>query len=251
MKYQAILLVTVFLVYSLKAFRFYFLLVGEGVSALKYLRLFAITTLVNIVIPFKAGEIFRIFRFGHLTKSYIKGVSIVLLDRFVDTISILLIFATMNFLGNYRLGRIFFLLAAVSMFIALCFFIMPGMMEFWNEYFIKTRPSNRHLRGLFLIKKIKTIYVEIRNLVKGRFFVLFTLSVFSWLLEIGSLFLCRNFFDSDSDTLVSDYLSVALTGKEFEPQRNFVMAGVVFLSSVYVIIILIQLVKKLEHKNGR
>lgn len=251
MNYRAVLLVTVLLVYSLKAFRFYFLLVGENVPLLKYSKIFAITTLVNIVVPFKVGEIFRIIRFGHLTKSYIKGLGIVLLDRFIDTVSLLLIFAAMNIFWENGFGRIFLLLAAVCVFLALCFFVLPGMIEFWNEYFIKSRSSARHLRGLFLIRKIGGIYSEVKNLVRGRFFVLFTLSLFSWLVEIYSLFFCRSFFDFSSDSLISEYLASALTGKEFEPQRNFVMMSVLFLAAVYVTVLFVQLVKKWECRNGR
>ncbi len=251
MNYFIILFATIFLVYSLKAFRFYFLLVGEGIPLFKYLRIFAITTLINIVIPFKAGEIFRIFRFGHLTKSYIKGLSIVLLDRFIDTISLLVIFASITFFEKNNFGYIFFLLSTVSVFLAVCFFVLPSILEFWNEYFLKSKSSIRHLRGLILIRQIREIYIEIKNLVKGRFFVLFTFSILSWLIEICSLLFCRSFFDFSSENVISEYLSAALTGSAFAPQRNFVMMSVLFLIVVYVFIFFVQLVKIVERKNGR
>ena len=106
-EYLLILFLTVALVYSLKAFRFYFLLVGEGISILKYLRVFARTTFVNIALPFKCGELYRFYAFGRLTKNYAKGFSIVLLDRFIDTVSLLCIFAVLHILGKFELGRIF------------------------------------------------------------------------------------------------------------------------------------------------
>ena len=163
MNYTTILFFTVFLIYVLKAFRFYFLLVGENIPVVKYLRVFAITTFVNIFVPFKAGEVFRFIRFGHLTKKYLKGLAIVLLDRFIDTISLITIFAAMHAFVGTRLDEFFFLLVFVCVFLAVCFFMLPGMMDFWNLYFIESRSSVRHLRALDLIKKISGIYDNMLN----------------------------------------------------------------------------------------
>lgn len=234
-EYLLILFFTVALVYSLKAFRFYFLLVGEGIPILKYLRVFARTTFVNILLPFKCGELYRFYAFGRLTKNYAKGFSIVLLDRFIDTVSLLCIFAVLHILGKFELGRIFTLLLLACFFLTASYLILPGMLSFWNGYFIESRPSKRHLRGLVFVGKISGVYDEIRKLVKGRFFVLFSLSLISWCAEIFSLVLCRKFFSFETASLVSDYLNAALTGSDFALQKNFVLASTAFLVSAYIV----------------
>ena len=251
MNYHVILFATVFLVYSLKSFRFYFLFAGEGIGFLKYIRVFSITTLVNIIVPFKFGEIFRIVRFGHLSKNYLKGMAIVLLDRFVDTVSLLMIFASISILFKNRLGWIFFFLVIICVFLALCFFVLPGLIEFWNGYFITSRSSIRHLRCLSFLKRMEKIYIEIKRLIEGRFFLLFTISLLSWSVELCSIFLCRSFFEFSDENMFAAYLSAALTGNKFEPLTNFIIASIMFLSCTYVLALFAQLFKKLRYKNGR
>ena len=241
--YAFALFLTVLLVYSLKAFRLYFLVSGEGVVFSKFLAAFSLTAFLNIVIPFKLGELFRFFVFGHLVKNYLKGFAVVLLDRFVDIVSLLFVFVIMKFLGQAEFSWIFFFLLFASVFLILFYSALQNLLVFWNEYFIKSAPSKRHLNALAFLKNVSVVYGEVKNLISGRFFAIFTISVFSWGIEIASLVLCRRFFDFDSENLVARYLSAALTGKSFLPLENFIRMSVIFLGAIFVISILIVLLK--------
>lgn len=230
--YCGTLLLTVCVVHSLKAFRLYFLIVGDGVPLLRFVSAFAKTALMNVVLPFKIGELFRIYTFGNLTRDWLKGFSVVLLDRFADIAALLMIFLLLNVFAHLPLGGIFFFLAAASVFLVLFYLILPDMIRHWNGYFISSAASTRHLRALSLLDKIRSVHTEIQGLVSGRFFAIFTLSALSWLCEIGSLVVCRRFFDDDSDFIVADYLSSALIGGDCAPMRNFILASIFFLCAV-------------------
>ena len=247
--YLVILIFTVFSVYSLKAFRFYFLVAGSGIPLVKYICVFAQTSFVNIIVPFKAGEIFRLFCFGHLTKNYPKGFAIVLLDRFVDTLSLLAILLVANILDKTETSAIFFLLVAVCAFLILFYAVLHGILVYWNEYFIKSKSSRSHLNALIFVNKLTEVYDELRNLVNGRFFLIFMLSIFSWGIEIGSLLLCRIFFDFEQKAFISNYLSAALSGNNFLPLRNFILVSMGFLACVWVLSSLLLLVKKIERNK--
>lgn len=247
--YLAILIFTVFSVYLLKAFRFYFLVAGSGIPLVKYICVFAQTSCINIIVPFKAGEIFRFFCFGRLTKSYLKGFAIVLLDRFVDTLSLLVILLVANIFGKTEPNVIFFLLMTVCTFLILFYVVLHGILVYWNEYFIKSKSSKNHLKALIFVNKLTVVYDELRNLVNGRFFLIFMLSIFSWGIEIGSLLLCRNLFDFEQKSLISNYLSAALSGNNFLPLRNFILASMAFLVCVWLLSLLLLLVKKIERNK--
>lgn len=254
--YTFALILTVLLVYSLKAFRVYFLLSGEGVSLSKFLSAFSLTTLLNIIVPFKLGELFRFFCFGHMIKNYLKGFAVVLLDRFVDIVSLLFVFVIMKFLGRAEFSWIFFFLLFASIFLILFYSALQNLLSFWNEYFVKSRPSKRHLHALVFLRKIGVFYGELKNLILGRFFAIFTLSVFSWGIEIVSLILCKRFFDFAPANLVSTYLSAALTGKTFLPLENFIHTSAIFLGFIFAISILanflqIFMVSRRQAENGK
>ena len=246
--YLVILIFTVFSVYSLKAFRFYFLVAGSGIPLVKYICVFAQTSCINILVPFKAGEIFRFFCFGRLTKSYLKGFAIVLLDRFVDTLSLLVILLVANIFGKTEPNVIFFLLVAVCAFLILFYAVLHGILVYWNEYFIKSKSSRSHLNALIFVNKLTEVYDELRSIVNGRFFLIFMLSIFSWGIEIGSLLLCR-FFNFNSEGLVSNYLYSALSGNNFLLLRNFILVSMAFLLCAWVLSSLLLLVKKIERNK--
>ena len=231
--YLCILFISVVAVYTIKAFRFYFLLIGEGIPVLKYIRVFVATTFVNIVLPFKAGEFFRFCAFGVLLRNCLKGLAVVLLDRFTDTIALLCIFLVLLLSGNYTPEMVFILLALASGFLMLCYLVLPSLLAFWSRYFILSAPSARHLKGLAAIRKIGVSYETIKKQIRGRFFIIYNLSLLSWLAEIGSLFMCRRYLLFNLSSILPDYLSAALTGRSFAPQRNFVLASGIFLVAVY------------------
>ncbi|MBQ9538094.1 MAG: hypothetical protein IJU95_02395 [Treponema sp.] len=241
MKYTAILLVTAFLVYSLKALRLYFLLVGEGTALPKYICVFSRTTFVNILLPFKLGELYRIYSFGNLTRSFMKGAAVVLLDRFIDLCSILAIFIFMKLALGIEFEGIFFFLAVASVFLILSYLIQPGMLSFWNSYFMESRASARHLKGLAIVKSLGEMRGEVKGLLEGRFFLIFTLSLLSWLLEISPLLIFGGGQELASKLYFARYLSSTLTGNEFAPQRDFALMSLTFLAAVYLLTQIIML----------
>lgn len=243
-RYFSILFLTVVSVYTIKAFRLYFLFAGNGIPFFKYLAVFAKTSFVNIVLPFKLGEIFRIYSFGNLLKDYFRGTSIVLLDRFIDTFALVIFFVFLNFIHLVQFEKIFFLLAGALGFLIILYETLPPILKFWNRYFIESKSSVRHLKELQIIRNIKIAYLELSTLLKGRSFAIFTLSLLSWIFEICSLLICGIFFDFKTSNLVADYLVSALLGNNFKPQQNFVIASTFFLILLYFFIHFFCILKK-------
>ena len=86
-----VILILFLLVHVAKAMRLYLIVIDEKIPFRRFLFLYSATTLVNLLIPYKLGEFFRIFVFIKATGDKKIGFLSVLLDRFFDTVALVLI----------------------------------------------------------------------------------------------------------------------------------------------------------------
>ena len=81
--------ITVILVHVIKAGRLYLALYGSEIAFITYLNTYCKVTPVSIMLPFKLGELFRMYCYGQLLGNNLKGVVIILFDRFMDTTALM------------------------------------------------------------------------------------------------------------------------------------------------------------------
>ena len=224
------LVATAFVVFSIKAFRLYLLLMGRGLQWRRYVFLFCMTSFVSILLPFKAGEIFRLYVFGKALGGYIKGASLIFLDRFVDTLGLLsvIIVGKLMFSWTFDVPLVMSLVGIMGMLVALYLFL-PGFLKYWRQNMLEGRSSSVRLAWLEMIKFIDNAYLDVRQMLQGRFGLLIFMSILSWSVEMGSLIVLRTVPYNGIDNLFPRYLDAALLQVRFLPQLNFVVISSVLL----------------------
>ena len=234
-----IVIVTVLLVHTVKAIRLYLALYGTDISRSACMKLYCKVTPVSVVLPWKLGEFFRIYCCGSELKSLLKGVVIILLDRFFDTIALV---TMMLFLWLLWGGSLPMLVYGFLVFLALVVLVylgFPGMHEVWKKYLLSSKATAHKLQLLKLLDAASRIYKEIRGVLHGRGSLLYILSILAWGTEIGSLYLLRSPGEDPGET-VSAYLSAAMgIGTSVELQR-FVIFTILLLICAYALIKLIE-----------
>ena len=234
-----IVIVTVLLVHTVKAIRLYLALYGTDISRSACMKLYCKVTPVSVVLPWKLGEFFRIYCCGSELKSLLKGVVIILLDRFFDTIALV---TMMLFLWLLWGGSLPMLVYGFLVFLALVVLVylgFPGMHEVWKKYLLSSKATVHKLQLLKLLDAASRIYKEIRGVLHGRGSLLYILSILAWGTEIGSLYLLRSPGEDPGET-VSAYLSAAMgIGTSVELQR-FVIFTILLLICAYALIKLIE-----------
>lgn len=226
----------VIFVHVIKSGRLYLALYGSKVSLPDYLKTYCKVTPVSVVIPFKLGELFRMYCYGVQIGNILKGTVIVLLDRFMDTIALVtLMFVLENFYSGYLTGFVYFLLA-VLIFFMLIYFVFPGLYKFWKEYLLISEASERKLAALKILDTFYKIYREIKGVVKGRGIILYVMSLMAWGLEIGSVaFLNRIEGGKETNSVIAAYLSSAVSGRQSLELKQFIFFSVIFLLIVYMV----------------
>ena len=123
-------------VHLAKMMRLYLILLEQKIEFRRFVLTYLKTTFVNLVIPFKLGEIYRIFCFSRETKVFQIGLFSVIVDRFFDTVALLVILIPFEV---FITGKVTWVTGALTIFAALAIFIyivFPGIYTYLNRYII-------------------------------------------------------------------------------------------------------------------
>lgn len=181
-------LLSIVATHFIKALRLYFLMLETRPTVVRFLRTYIKTTLVNLVLPFKLGEFFRMYCFGHELKNYKTGILIILADRYFDTIPLVLILIGFVVFGKDSLSGVIIVLVMFLLIITIVYSIFPSTFRYMNRFLIVNTNSDRGIQALELLKKIQHWYSYIQELITGREIILLILSGLAWFMEYGALY---------------------------------------------------------------
>lgn len=176
-------------VHTLKGLRLYILMFGKTYTFRTYLKLYVKTAFVNIMIPLKAGELYRGYCIGRLAGSAADGYIIVLFDRFVDTLALISAAAVSAVCGKLRVTVIYSIFAAVLLLLIFSYILFRPLYQYWNHFLIFKKSSTHTLAALEILEVCNASFENISAFVKGRFAVLYVISLFAWAAEIWGYFL--------------------------------------------------------------
>ena len=219
-----LLIISAALVYSIKAIRLFFALYDSNLRTIDYLEIYCKVTLVNIILPYKIGEFYRMYCYGHKINNYTKGIIIICLDRFMDTAALL---TMMFFWRNSEF--LVYVMSLVLFFLMMLYWGFSEIYQFWNNYLLKTTVSARKIKMLKRLKSLKILYKEIQFIVKGRGMILYFLSLTAWVIEVGF----------HNDDIVKYLYSVMKVSSS-----QFIFVSIIELLIVYVVLNIYKLIKK-------
>lgn len=227
-------------VQTVKATRMYIIMMDTGLSYRKNLLIYAATTFINIVTPYKVGELYRIVLYGNCIGSYAGGTVRVLLDRAVDTAALLTCLTVMLLFHVSVILPMYLLLLALFILLCMAWFVFPQLYRFWNDYLITQRHTGRSAKILRALSEVNRVYEYLRGLVRGRVFIMFLLSMFAWGLELIGVYALTVHSHSDSASQISAYLVSVLTTTINEHQKLYslcylVVLGIIMLISVWML----------------
>lgn len=226
--------ITVFAVHAIKSGRLCLALYGTDVSFLEYLKVYCKAAMVSIVLPFKMGEFFRMYCFGKVLQNGLKGAVIVLLDRFMDTIAlVIIIFIFWIFNGGHITSVVYILLLFLS-FVLFLYLLFPGMYKFWKHFILRSKATDHRLSVLKILDVLNCIYEEIKSVSRGRGIMLCMMSLLAWGVEIGSVALqVRSSNSAKLNQTISNYLSSAINGIQSVELEQFVFVSIVMMIVIY------------------
>lgn len=174
-------------VHAAKMIRLYLVLMEHKIGFGRFLLLYCKTTFVNFIIPFKLGEIYRIFAIGKDTGVWQVGILSVLIDRFFDIAALLLVLLPLDIVFFKEISLITWIFLAVILIIAGIYLSIEPTYRYLNKYIIKEKSSGRSMAVLKGLDVVNDWYEFTKNLVQGRFALIFLSSFAGWIFEILAL----------------------------------------------------------------
>lgn len=177
----AIIIVVFLVIHLLRMFRLYILLVEEKMPIKEFIKLYMKTTIVNTVIPFKLGEFYKMICYGKKLKSYSAGISLVWIDRFFD--SVILIILVIVASAFKMISPIYVILSLFILFSILIYLTFENTYKYFNLLVLEKGKSKRSKIYLEIIDETKKIYKKAKNMIKYRSVPVIFLSALIWVFE--------------------------------------------------------------------
>lgn len=217
------------LVYGIKALRLYIILLEKRLALASFIRLYIKTTLINLVFPFKLGEIFRMYCYGIEFKNYKRGFLLILIDRYFDTLPLLLLLLVSTIGEKNQVSGVVAVLCVFIILVTVFYWIFPSTYKYLNRFLIMNIESDRGILALDMIRKAQNWYLYAKELIRGREAILLVLSGCAWLAEYamlyslvigsGRIFKAENFVS---------YINAVFTGKSNEYVEIYIcMSGLI------------------------
>ena len=224
-----LLVPAVVLVHFIKGLRLYLAVYGLNISKFMHTELYLRVTPISVILPFKLGEFFRMYCYGAELGSMLKGIVIILLDRFMDTAALVTVLLLFCLQSGGLLSGVAYVLIIFLVFMISAYFVFPGLHSFWKKYLLQAAATENKLRMLKLLEAVEAVYREITLVTRGRGALLYFLSLLAWGAEIGSFAIVYGKGEENIGGSISEYLSGALGGSMSEELSRFVFISVVVL----------------------
>lgn len=244
------LLLGFILVHAIKLMRLYLILVEEDIPFSVFVCAYLRTTLVNLIIPYKLGEIYRIGVFSRTSRSLKTGFFSVLVDRFFDTLAIVFILLPFQLFIKGEVTTPVLLLFAFVICILFTYVVFPPTYRFLNRYIIVRRKSQRSLAALKILEVMNGWYEYVKKLVTGRYGILILFSFAAW---IGEMLVLAGFYRLwGLDFTIGNfgmYIESIVSGGSFELKREYTVITVIVILIATIISLTANIVGRLCAKK--
>ena len=184
-----------FVVHLLKMMRFYLVLLEQKLSIKKFVNLYIRTTFVNLLIPFKLGEVYRAFCVVKLTDCAEIGILSVILDRFFDTFILLLFLLPYDFLALHKITWLTGCMLVFLLAVMLVYRMFEPTYLYLNRYMIRKSKGRRGVKILSIMETVREWYDYTKDLITGRQYLIVICSALGWLTEYGLLQVISGFYE--------------------------------------------------------
>ena len=223
------------IVHILKMLRMYLIVMEKHIPIKRFIPVYLRTTFVNLIIPYKIGEVYRVGEFSHLLGGVFPGLFTVLTDRFFDTLALILILLPYQALFGKGVSVS---VAVLSVFLILLIFgyvIFPSSYRYLNRYIIMSRTSKRSMAALKGLEFVSEWYEYVKELITGRYGLMMLFSFGAWIAEFLVLVgMSRIFGYRFSVSEFGEYISSIMSGSSTGLGQMYTAVGATIIAAAAI-----------------
>lgn len=238
-----VLCLAILLIHIIKFFRIYFILLEEMLPLSVAIKLYAKTTFINILLPFKLGEFYKIYAYGYKLNNYPKGIYSTIVDKFFDVIILAIILGVSKCLGLNVSMILFVALIAFIVIVLIIYHLIDSTYRYLNRFFIVRGGGSKSLGALRVLEKTHKIYLDIKTMLNGRLLVCMLLSIVAWGIECAAMSYFMGEFRLQA---VANYISESFIGASTDVTTAYILGCSVILIAAITLIYVIQFLKQIK-----
>lgn len=185
--FEVLLIAGFIAVHLFKMARLYLVLMEHRIPFGRFVLLYFRTTFVNLIVPFKLGEIYRVEEIARETRVWQVGLLSVLVDRYFDIAALVVLLLPLDLFFGGRLSVITIVFVVVILAVAFVYMKFPPSYTYLNRYLIMRRASSRSMAALKGLDVTKNWYDFTKKLITGRSALIVAASFLGWICEIVTL----------------------------------------------------------------
>ena len=170
--------------HTIKIFRFYFFLIDKKISFRKFVAIYAATSALNIIIPFKLGELFRLAAIGLFIKCFRTTLLAIFTERFFDSIIVLCILIAAFFKYQFQYPIMVFVLALLVVGLYTAYKIAFPITSNLQLYIMLKKNSRYDKKVLQILDSIGRLHSIEVNILKTNGHLIFILTLAAWFFDI-------------------------------------------------------------------
>lgn len=230
-------LVLLGLLHLTKLVRVYMMIMEQSVPFFRFIKIYIKTTFVNVILPFKSGEIFRMYCFGRECNNYKFGILAIIFERVFDTCALLLFLLPMELKTTGNISMITILLGLLVIIVLFLFLFLPGIATYLNHFFVFRTSGRKTLRALKIIEEVQDWYVYSKKLISGRISFVFFLSIVAWTIEYGLVYImAKELKIGNLSTFFSDYINEAF-GRKMNELLSIYTIGTALVFGIIMLLV--------------
>ena len=223
-------------VHGLKLMRLYLVVMEQHISFKRFVPAYLRTTLANLIIPYKIGEIYRIGVFSRITGSINIGFFSVLVDRFFDTLALIVILLPYQIMCGRGISISVALLTVFLLVVIFAYVMFPSSYKYLNRYIITSRTSKHSMAALRGLETVNGWYGYVKGLVSGRYGLMMLFSLGAWIFELLVLGgISKMFGIGFSVSEFGDYISSILSGSSTRLNMIYTVYSVIIIAIACII----------------
>jgi len=240
-----IIMLFIAMIYAMKAFRLYVIFMDRGIGWIRFIEVYIKTMAASLAFPLKLGELFRMYCFGVECQSFRLGFLGVLIERFFDTIPLLILLVVFTAISGGTVIPLVIILAGFLVLISALYLSFPSIYSYMNRYFMINGHSMKAVRALKLLEAMKEWHGIIKTLIKDRVSLLLIISSLTWLSECLVLMVfVQGLGDEFSTGIFLSYISSVFSGQTNGYVDLYVGMSAVLLLIVFTVVYVIKYIRR-------
>ncbi len=235
-KYMLFAIIPFLCIHLLRIVRQYIILMENKIKISRLTRAYLKSSLTNTVVPFKIGELFKIYLYGYEMNNYKKSFIGVLVDKFFDALLLLIILITAEIYYAQPLSIITILLLIFTGLVIIFYISFENTYNFLNKYLILNKNSELCIKCLKILDEAKNIFFDVKDMIKDRVILILSLTMLSWIFEIWFVSIISRAINVNSGFIdFINYMNNSFIGIPNELSIYYILVTIILFIAFYVL----------------